>query len=117
MPEYRMSFSNDFDNLLTSLKMSESNDAKSEPDVIRRAVALYSVLHKKVAAVEGSKVAILETGPCLPLYSSYFRISQQLVARLSSSTGLTASSCSARKQSVNLRLPSHPFHEGSGPLH
>jgi hypothetical protein len=48
----------EFQELILRTKSNESNPAKSEADVIRRAVALYAYLHEQLAANPGTVVCI-----------------------------------------------------------
>jgi hypothetical protein len=59
MVEYKMTFSKDFDNLVSALKQADTNPAKKNSEVLRNAVALYSYLHQQVAANPGNRVAIV----------------------------------------------------------
>ena len=58
MTKYVVNFGEDFDRMLGDLSRPE-NPASNKSDAIRRAVALYSYLHKQVDATPGAKVAIV----------------------------------------------------------
>ena len=64
MPEYKIQFDENFDNLLRQTAQDDriAPKANSRGDVIERAVALYIYLHKQVDAVSGNEVAIVNNG-------------------------------------------------------
>jgi hypothetical protein len=63
MPKYVVDFDNDFDRMLKTASQTNQTPAENKSDVIRRAVALYTFLHKQLEMAEGAKVAIVTLDP------------------------------------------------------
>lgn len=59
MSKFQISIDKEFQKLMKETVKSQKNPARSNEELIRRAVALYAYLDRQLAANKGAKIAIL----------------------------------------------------------